>query len=70
MKDYSGIKKSCDTINAYIVHCGGDYKKVFERVELERINDPTSFKGIHEKHIRERRYKDSRGSFKKIRKMD
>ena len=52
---YSGIKDSCDTINAYIVHMGGDYKKVFERVQLEKINKPTSFKGLHDLHLGRKR---------------
>jgi hypothetical protein len=54
-KEYDGISESCDTINAYIVHMGGDYKKTFERVKLAKLKKPTSFKGLHDLHLDRKR---------------
>lgn len=50
-KRLDGIKESCDKINAYVVHLGGDYAKIFEKVKLEKLNNDETLEGKLTKHF-------------------
>ena len=62
----SGIRESLSKVNAYIVHMAGNYRKTFQRVELDRIEDPRSFADMARRVEQQKAKENKANNFRKL----